>query len=358
MTVSLISNRNDYVGTDAVSVYNYSFRIVQQGDLTVQVQEIATGTETTLAITTDYTVAGVGADTGGSITLVDASQAWLDGSGNLSSDYKITIRRIVDLTQETDIRNQGDFFPEAHEDQFDKHTFIDQQQQEELDRTVKIAETVPASDFDGTIPPDLVGVDGVAVITNPAGDGFIVGPTADAISNAQANATAAAASAAAAATSETNAATSETNAATSETNAAASEAAAAASAASINGTKYTNAHTAFQTAATTNEIELVSLPANEVMVGILIKHSVLFAGTGITDYNISVGLSGETDRWVFKFDVTQAVADSAQDSVMFLYLGSVSSTTSIRITAESVGANLDQSTAGSVDVWTFTRSLA
>jgi hypothetical protein len=44
----------------------------------------------------------------------------------------------VDLTQPTSIRNQGAFFPEIHETVFDRLTMIDQQQQEQLDRSLHI----------------------------------------------------------------------------------------------------------------------------------------------------------------------------------------------------------------------------
>jgi hypothetical protein len=44
----------------------------------------------------------------------------------------------VDLTQPTSIRNQGAFFPEIHENVFDRLTMIDQQQQEQLDRSLHI----------------------------------------------------------------------------------------------------------------------------------------------------------------------------------------------------------------------------
>ena len=51
---------------------------------------------------------------------------------------KLRIRRVVEISQETSIRNQGEFYAEIHEEVFDKLTEIDQQQQYDLDGSIKI----------------------------------------------------------------------------------------------------------------------------------------------------------------------------------------------------------------------------
>ena len=140
MTIASTTNRNNYVGNGAVDTYAYSFRVLLQTDLVVTVVD-SLGVETTLVLATDYTVTGVGEASGGNIVLVDASQVWLDGDGDLLTGYSLTVRRVVELTQGTDIRNQGDFFPETHEDQFDRDVMIAQQQQDEIDRAVKLPVT-------------------------------------------------------------------------------------------------------------------------------------------------------------------------------------------------------------------------
>ena len=267
MTISSTNNRNDYTGNDTTAIYNYSFRVFLESDLTVTVRNTTTDVETELSLTTDYTVQDVGELSGGTITLVDAGQDWISGTSNLDTGYKLTIRRIVGLTQNTDIRNQGDFFPEVHEDAFDRLTMIDQQQQDDLERAIKLPETIASSEFDTTIPADFVGTQSLALVSNSAGDGFATGPSISAIEGAQAAATAAAASAAAAATSETNAATSETNAGTSETNAATSETNAgtsetnAAASAAAASTSETNAATS-ETNAATSETNAATSASN------------------------------------------------------------------------------------------------
>jgi len=176
-------SRNNYVGNGSVNEYDYTFKIFSDTDLRVFVVD-TDGVETQLTLTTDYTVTGAGLAAGGSITLVDDSQAWLT-SGNLTTGYEIAIRRVRPVNQTTDIRNQGDFFPEAHEDGFDKLAMIAQAQQDEIDRSIKLPESVDPADFNATMPRNIVGQNGISIITNPAGDGFIAGPTADNISSAQ-----------------------------------------------------------------------------------------------------------------------------------------------------------------------------
>jgi hypothetical protein len=150
MSIASTTSRNNYTGNGATSVYSYSFRIFAQTDLLVTVSDTS-GNETTLVLTTDYTVSGVGAVAGGAITLVSAGQAWLT-AGNLTTDYTLAIRRVRPLTQSADIRNQGDFYPEGHEDAFDHGIMVAQQQQDEIDRSVKVPETVDPGSFSAELP--------------------------------------------------------------------------------------------------------------------------------------------------------------------------------------------------------------
>lgn len=139
MTILSSNSRMSYTGNGATSTYSFTFKIFNQDDLLVTVRHPTTGAETTLTITTDYTVT-LNANGTGSITLVNASQAWLT-AGNLTTSWKLVIRRVVDLVQETDIRNQGTFFPEDHENAFDYQVMLAQQIQDEVNRAVKLPET-------------------------------------------------------------------------------------------------------------------------------------------------------------------------------------------------------------------------
>ena len=137
MALSSTTCLNTYTGNGATSVYAYSFKIFDKTHLELVVYA-TDGTEYSPAVDTDYTVSGVDSPTGGNVTLVYTSQAYLNTDATLKSGYVLVIRRVLPLKQETDIRNQGSYFPETHEKQFDRFTMTDQQQQAELDRTPKI----------------------------------------------------------------------------------------------------------------------------------------------------------------------------------------------------------------------------
>jgi len=216
MTLASATNRNDYTGNGAVDTYSYTFRIFNQEDLLVTVRNTS-DVETTLTLITHYTVTGVNATAGGTVVLVNGAFDWIDADGDLKSGYHLTIRRVVDLQQETDIRNLGDFYPESHEDQFDYMTMIDQQQQDEIDRSVKLPETVAAAGFDMTLPTDIEDAANKVLAVNADSDGFQLGPTIATIESAGTSASAASASATAAANSATSASNSATAAAASAT---------------------------------------------------------------------------------------------------------------------------------------------
>ena len=125
--------------------------------------------------------------------------------------------------------------------------------------------------------------------------------------------------------------------------------------------KVTKSHTDFQAASTTKDIEIYSAPAGTVVHAVKIKHSTQFAGTGFLDYTVSVGVSGDLNFFAGAYSVAQPV--TAQHYYLTLLAAgggtlnsnanapSHTASTSIRAQATSSGANLNQSTAGSVDIW-------
>lgn len=131
MTVASETNRNDYVGNGATAVYPYTFRVFDKAHLAVFHKAVDSAL-TELVLDVDYTVAGAGSYSGGTITLT---------AGNLPAGDELSIRRRLDLVQETDLRNQGAFFAEDIENVFDRLVMVDQQQQDELNRCLKLGET-------------------------------------------------------------------------------------------------------------------------------------------------------------------------------------------------------------------------
>ena len=116
MTVSTVVDHNDYTGNGVTTSFPYTFRIFKKTDLTVSVIDLSENI-TVLVLDTDYTVTNAGGFNGGSVVLTTP----------LANGWQISIARELEPTQETDLRNQGKFFAEVHEDAFDKLTMLIQQ---------------------------------------------------------------------------------------------------------------------------------------------------------------------------------------------------------------------------------------
>ncbi|EOU4281606.1 hypothetical protein OFN94_07730 [Escherichia coli] len=116
MTVSTVVDHNDYTGNGVTTSFPYTFRIFKKADLTVSVIDLSENI-TVLVLDTDYTVTNAGGFNGGSVVLTSP----------LANGWQISIARELEATQETDLRNQGKFFAEVHEDAFDKLTMLIQQ---------------------------------------------------------------------------------------------------------------------------------------------------------------------------------------------------------------------------------------
>lgn len=152
MTVPSATDKVTYTGAGSTATYPYTWKIFDDDDLVVKVKLTSTLVETTLTKTTDYTVSSVGVSAGGNVVLVDADQAWLDGSGFLLSTYTITIYRSLSIIQETSITSQSSYLPELHEKQFDKLIMIDQQQQRKIDQCLKLPDTETGTAAKTTYP--------------------------------------------------------------------------------------------------------------------------------------------------------------------------------------------------------------
>ena len=136
--------KNDYVGNDSIATYAYGFKIDKEEHLRV-IAFTDDNVETVLVLNTDYTVSGVGKKNGGSITLLASGKDYLDtGTANLATGYNLLIKSNAEYKQETDIRNNGDFFPEVHEDTFDYSRRLDLQLFETVKRCVQLKESEDA----------------------------------------------------------------------------------------------------------------------------------------------------------------------------------------------------------------------
>lgn len=121
-TVNEVTARNTYTGDATTTVFSYTFKIFAKTDIAVYVGS------TLKTVDTDYSVSGLGASGGGSVTFTSAP----------ASATTITLLRKQALSQgSTYVPNEA--FPSTRiEKDFDKNLMVDQRQQEELTRTLKL----------------------------------------------------------------------------------------------------------------------------------------------------------------------------------------------------------------------------
>jgi len=131
MTVSSTTTKVSYNGDNSTTVFAYTFKIFDDDDITVILRTVATGTESVQTKTTDYSVSGVGNTNGGNITFVTAP----------ASGVTVVLLRETAQTQTTDYTPNDPFPASSHEDALDKVTLIVQDQQEELNRALKLSRT-------------------------------------------------------------------------------------------------------------------------------------------------------------------------------------------------------------------------
>ena len=102
-----------YTGSGTTGPFTFAFKVFQASDLVVVKREISTATDTTLTLTTDYSVTLNGnqnSSPGGSVTLVSS----------ISSAYELTLTSNIENKQPTDLTNQGGFYPEVITDALDR----------------------------------------------------------------------------------------------------------------------------------------------------------------------------------------------------------------------------------------------
>jgi hypothetical protein len=118
MSIQSATRIAQYTGNGVASTFAVSFVFYANSHIVVTKETIADGATETLALTTDYTLTGAGNLAGGTLTLV---------AGALSAAYRLTIERVVPITQLTDYVNNDAFVADAHEKQMDLLVMMIQQ---------------------------------------------------------------------------------------------------------------------------------------------------------------------------------------------------------------------------------------
>ncbi len=115
--------------------------------------------------------------------------------------------------------------------------------------------------------------------------------------------------------------------------------------------KITLTYADFQTASTTNTIDLgFVLPAKGILRSITMQPTTYFSGGVLSNYFLKVGTTGEPDKYIF--DQSVFTGETLPEAVMTGgTIESMTAATTFKITATSVGANLSAATAGEVSIW-------
>jgi hypothetical protein len=255
MSLATTVNKVQYTANGSTTVFSFPYKFNTNSDLTVIETNVSTGVDTTKTLTTDYTVSGAGNSGGGSVTFLVAPV----------NSRRITIQRVVALTQETDYQPDDDFPAEVHEAALDKLTMIAQQLNDADARTLKapVADSITL----GTLPLDAVRANKALVFDATGQVAVSVDNYVDQATAAAASASAASSSASAASTSASNAASSASAASSSASSASSSASAAAASAASVAGGVLDNSVTTIKLvdlAVTTAKIDNLAVTAAKI----------------------------------------------------------------------------------------------
>ena len=135
MTVESTTKKVTKPGNDAATVFTFPFTIFVATYLVVTHVD-ALGVETLLAegaTSTTYSVTVASYPGAGSITYPAV------GGTPLATGASLVLKRLLPIEQTLNLENQGGYLPENQEVAFDKGTMVDLQQQEELDRSMKLS---------------------------------------------------------------------------------------------------------------------------------------------------------------------------------------------------------------------------
>ena len=152
MTVSTTLTKSSHSTNGTQHQFAYNFKIFVDADLRVLIRS-ATGTETVKVLNTDYIVTNAGSNSGNVLfkfNTGNASDAHFSSSDKRPQNGEtVVLARNLALTQSTDYVANDPFPAEDHEKALDRLTFIVQELQEELNRSIKLSETntITSSEF-------------------------------------------------------------------------------------------------------------------------------------------------------------------------------------------------------------------
>lgn len=113
MTISTTQSSVTYVGNGVTTLFPFAFLIPDASEAVVTLTNISVSPNVAIVLPPSaYTLSGAGNTAGGTVLYPIAGSP-------ITSDYTLTIARVLPLTQNISISNQGNFYPEAIEDALD-----------------------------------------------------------------------------------------------------------------------------------------------------------------------------------------------------------------------------------------------
>lgn len=133
MTVSSTADRESFPGNGTTTVFPLPFRFFEDSDVTVSLIEDATGTATPQIQGVHYSLAGAGEPEQSGMPASVLTMFTAPATG-----FTLFAMRDMAVEQQTDIQNQGAFFPEVHENVFDRLVMLIQQYTQGFDRALRV----------------------------------------------------------------------------------------------------------------------------------------------------------------------------------------------------------------------------
>ena len=113
--ITTTTSRIQYIGNGSTTVFSFPYKFLLNSHVVVYLTD-TDGNTVQKSLTTDYTLTGEGTEIGGNVIFINAPLV----------NFKVTILRVVPLTQLVDYLNNDAFPAETHEAALDKLTMIGQ----------------------------------------------------------------------------------------------------------------------------------------------------------------------------------------------------------------------------------------
>ncbi len=145
MAISKTTRKLICIGNGSANTFNFPFKVLGKSNFTLILTNI-NGEDTTLTVDSDYSLSGIGEDSGVIVTYPLDTEV-----PKLATGEKLTGYRSTEITQLLDFMYGGGFSPRIHENAFDKITMILQELNEELERRPMLPITVTVSNIEDWI---------------------------------------------------------------------------------------------------------------------------------------------------------------------------------------------------------------